>query len=154
MRYGDPAEAQKIVQGLLDQVDLAYRTHDFDIFVEVMHTPHHLRNQAEAMHIRDLNELKTAFDAFHRYTSQDLGAVDCKRNCIEAKFKTRDRIEAFHDVTYFAEDGTKVRPTTHTKCVVMTMGISWKICGSDNSGDVATGAAKAVQEKIFQPSNG
>lgn len=151
MRYGDPAEAHEIVQGLLDKVDLAYRTGDFGVFANIMHTPHHIRNKAEAFHIRDLDGLKLAFDTFLAYTN-DLGAVDCKRNCIEAKFKTRDSIQALHDVTYFNEAGEKVRPTTQTKCVVMAMGIDWKICGSDNTGDVATGVADAVQTKLLQRS--
>lgn len=151
MRYGDPEEAKQIVQDLLDKVDAAYRAGEFSLFRGIMHTPHHIRNKAEAFHIRDTDALKLAFHTFYDYTN-GLGAVDCKRVCLDARFKTRDSIQATHDVTYFDAAGNAVRPTTVTKCVVMLMGVDWKICGSDNTGDVATGVADAVHSKLLQRS--
>ena len=144
MRYGDPAEAKKIVQDLLDGIDQAYTSGDFDLHCQLVHVPHHIRTQTEAFAIRNVDEMRTAFNIFREHTL-GFGGVKCKRTCQSAKFKGRDKIESVHTVEYFDENGTHVMPVTDTTVMTMHVGLGWRICASTNTTKISTGASDALR---------
>ena len=149
MRYGKPEEAKRIVQELLDGIDDAYMTEDFDKQIQLVHVPHHIRTESEAFPIRTSEEMKVAFFSFLDHT-KSLGGVTCKRTCHSAKFRGRDKIESIHDVEYFDVNGNHVLPVTQTTGITMHIGLSWRICASTNTTKITTGAGDAVRESLKQ----
>lgn len=149
MRYGSPEEAKAIVQGLLDGVDTAYMTGDFSEHMKYVHVPHHIRSESEAFPIRNEREMEIAFRTFKDHTDER-GAVSCKRTCISAKFKGRDKIEALHTVGYYDANGELSLPLTETTTVTMHIGLNWKICASTNTTTITTGAMEAVRASMAE----
>ncbi|SEV97017.1 hypothetical protein SAMN04488515_0450 [Cognatiyoonia koreensis] len=149
MALRDHAEARAIYQALMDEIDVCFMAEDCARHAELIHVPHHIRTRSETFNIRTQQELEVAFRRYVDYAAE-LGATSCKRECINARFRTKDCIEGSHRVSYKDKDGNNVTQPTLTQAIVMRMQGRWMVCGSDNNSSDETGISDAVRACVQQ----
>jgi len=149
MRLPSPAEAMRIAQETVHQLDKALMEGDFDLYSELLYVPHHIRTKIETFDIRTQKELRACFERYRQHAVEE-GAVSCERKVETGRFRNPHRIEARYSVTYFTEAGEPVVKPTYTNSIFMIIGGKWRICGSDSNSRRTTGIGEAVQRVVAE----
>ena len=140
-------EAFDIVQDLLDRTDEAFFAADMPVLASTLHLPYHFGVESSVIRIETYEELVAAFDWYRTYVT-DLGATNCKRTCLKAKFRTQDVINATFDLTFFDDDGKVVLAAEPSETVAMYLGLEWRFCTSDSKTKIDTDFEKPVRDEM------
>jgi len=143
---GQATEARQIYQGLLDDIVQSYVDRDFEAFQQYIHVPHHFRTATETFVLRDMNDLKKLFFRYIDQCDED-GLTDYKRFCLEAKFRSPDRIQGTHESHMFAGDEL-ICPVFKATSIVMRIRGQWMVCASDSRLKTQSAQGTALREAL------
>ncbi len=140
-------DAFEIVQDLLDRTDVAFFAGDMPALAATLHLPYHFGVASSVIRIETHDELVAAFGFYRKYVS-DLGATNCKRTCISAKFKTQDVINAKFDLSFFDDDGNTIIKAEPSDTIAMYLGLEWRFCTSDSKTKLKTQFEGPVRDQM------
>lgn len=135
--------AQEIALQLLESTAAALKSHDFAHFAEAFHIPHSISTFDRKKHVRTRSEMKAVFDkiAAH-YTA--MGVSDLVRTCVEAEYKTRDRIETSY-VSNLMSGDHRLKPAYPCFTIIEKHNGVWAISACSYALDPSSTQAHVLQ---------
>ncbi len=136
--------ALDIATAILEVTGDALMSGDFESFCSVFHVPQMMATLAGPVRMETREDMERAFNAMHSYF-RNAGVNELRRESIDAKYISEDRIESTHVAETFCGDERITGPYVVFSVIERLDGV-WKVSRSEYLLDATTGQAKAIAQ--------
>lgn len=126
-----PRTAQRIYQDVLNQINDAILSDDFDLLLQHVALPHILVTSTARLVLDTEQELREMFTALV-HSIQSLGLTSYRRTAHECNF-VGDTVIHGHHTSHFIRDGSMVFPSYPSMCKLELRGGHWMVVEAQNA---------------------